>query len=109
MEKRTICSLTVPIEQFNIKIILPRGNKKNRSLVVSFHAVKLSVTFKRRFKSRRFLFRNHLFKRLLIIYATNPSSLSGLSVKGDRDTSSLPFTTRKGVRSYEAINFPNHY
>lgn len=55
-----------------------------------------------------FSFRNYLFKRLLTIYATNPSPLSGLSVKGDRDTSSLPFTTRKGVRSYEAIYFPNH-
>lgn len=50
----------------------------------------------------------HLFKRLSNIYATNPSFLSGLSVKGDRDISSLPFTTRKGVRSYEAIYFPNH-
>ncbi|HCR3189323.1 hypothetical protein OLM02_00655 [Enterococcus faecalis] len=50
----------------------------------------------------------YLFERFSIIYATNPSFLSGLSVKGDRDTSSLPFTTRKGVRSYEAIYFPNH-
>ena len=55
-----------------------------------------------------FLLLNHLFQRFSTIYATNPSFLSGLSVKGDRDTSSLPFTTRKGVRRYEAIYFPNH-
>ena len=51
---------------------------------------------------------NNLFESYFVIYATNPSFMSGLSVKGDRDTSSLPFTTRKGVRSYEAIYFPNH-
>lgn len=50
----------------------------------------------------------YLFERFSIIYATNPSFLSGLSVKGDRDTSSLPFTTRKEVRKYEAIYFPSH-
>ncbi len=56
-----------------------------------------------------FLLLNHLFQRYSTIYATNPLFLSGQSVKGDRDTSSLPFTARKGVRNYETIYFSNYY
>ncbi len=56
-----------------------------------------------------FLLLKHLFQRLSNIYATNPSFMSGLSMKGDREASSLPFIERKGVRNYEAIYFPNHY
>lgn len=52
-----------------------------------------------------FLLLNRLFQIFSTIYATNPSFLSGLSVKGDRDTSSLLFTARKGVRYYEKIYF----
>ena len=55
-----------------------------------------------------FLLLNHLFQRFSTIYATNPSFLSGLSVKGDREASSLPFMTSKGVRNYETIFFSDH-
>lgn len=43
-----------------------------------------------------FLLLNHIFQCFPSIYATNPPFISGLSVKGDRDTSSLPFIKKKG-------------
>lgn len=53
------------------------------------------------------LFEN-LFERFPTINATNPPFTSGLSVKGDREASSLPFMTSKGVRNYETIFFSDH-
>ncbi len=39
---------------------------------------------------------NYLFERISIVCATNPPFLSGLSVKGDRDTKLTSFHDKKG-------------